>query len=168
MNDSPPDCNRDAIEGQRRMDAAHRLLEAMREPYLLRARRRLPTVRLDRGTESTDDVRDSVMLPDGLNPVCFGTAPTRLAAAGIMERIRYAQTTRPRAKARPSSLWERVNAEAIRQWLVDHPATIDIDEPTAVSIPIYVAATCEPIPALDAAMIGVPHLGPCSTARAEV
>ena len=38
MNDSPPDCNRDAIEGQRRMDAAHRLLEAMREPYLLRAR----------------------------------------------------------------------------------------------------------------------------------
>ena len=157
MNDSPPDCNRDTEEGQRRKDATHRLLEAMREPYLLRTRRRLPTVRLNRGTESKDDVRDSVTLLDGLNPVCFGAVPTRLAAAGIIKRIRYAQTTRPRAKARPSSLWELVDAEAARQWLVDHPATIDIDEPTAVPRPIDVAATCEPIPTIDAAVIDMPH-----------
>ena len=71
----------DAREGERRKLSAHAVLAARRECYILRGRRALLTALLDRGEAIADDVRFAVVLPDGIDPVCFGVVPGQLTRA---------------------------------------------------------------------------------------
>jgi hypothetical protein len=116
-----PPTNPPTAEGERRKLAAHALLSARRELYVLRGRRALLAALLDRAEATTDDVRRAVTLPDGIDPVCFGTVPGELARAGIVERARFAKTARPEAHARPVSVWRLRDRAVALAWLAAHP-----------------------------------------------
>lgn len=128
----------DRAEGRRRgralKDAAHSVLEARRELFLIQARREQLGVLLERDTElkrgkaSADDVRERLKLPANIGPVFLGAVPKPLALAGIIRRIGFVASARPEAHARPVSVWELVDAHAARQWLVDHPAPLPVNE----------------------------------------
>lgn len=137
--------------GRALMDAAHAVLEARREWFLIQARRELLAVLLERGTASADDVRERLKLPANIGPVCLGAVPKPLALAGIIRRISFVASARPEAHARPVSLWELVDAHAARQWLADHPA------PLPLTSPVDAVETCEAAPVVDAAESAANH-----------
>jgi hypothetical protein len=112
---------RDTDEGERRKLTAHALLAARRELSVLRGRRALLLRLLGAGEAIADHVRAAVELPDGIDPVCFGTVPGELARAGIIERIGFATTARPEAHARPVSIWQLADRAAALAWLAAHP-----------------------------------------------
>ena len=114
-----------AAEAERRKLCAHALLEARRELFILRGRRALLTALCDRGTATADDVRAVVELPPEVNPVCLGTVPGPLAAAGIIEADGFAKSTRPESHARPVQLWRLADRAAALAWLRDHPDRLD-------------------------------------------
>jgi hypothetical protein len=120
-------------EGHRRKDAAHAVLDARRERFLVAARRVLLIVGLERGKAFSDDWRDVVKLPAGIDPVCFGAVPKPLALAGIIRRAGFVVTSRPEAHGRPVSVWELIDRDAALQWLADHPEPPDDEDspPTA-------------------------------------
>ena len=139
------------LEGQRRKDVAHAVLEARRDRFIMPARRELFAVLLERGTASADDVRERLKLPADIGPVCLGAVPKPLALAGIIRRAGFVASTRPEAHARPVSVWELVDAHAARLWLADHPA------PTPVAMPVDAVETCEAAPVADAAESAATH-----------
>jgi len=108
-------------DGERRKRDALALLEVRRDVYLLRARRRLLTVLLDRGAATIDDVRDTIALPSDIDPKLFGAVPRLLAQLGIIRAAGFATTARVVAHARPVRVWEPVDGEAALVWLHDHP-----------------------------------------------
>ena len=107
--------------------AAHALLEARREVYILRGRRALLLRLLDAGEATADDVRDAVALPAGIDPKVFGVVPGLLAKARIIERAGYAESRRPDAHARPLSIWRLTDRVGALAWLDAHP---DRPDPT--------------------------------------
>lgn len=108
-------------EGRRRKKAALTLLEMHRERTLRSGRRALLLHLLKHGEATPDDVRAAVATPDGVDPVCFGAVPTPLAAKGIIRRLRFAESKRPDAHARPVSVWGLVDAADAIRWLQTHP-----------------------------------------------
>ena len=111
--------SRDA--GESRKLAAHVLLEAHRDRVILDARRALLFQLLDVGIATADDVRAAVELPDSVDPVCLGAVPGPLAKAGIIEPDGFAKTVRPKAHARPVTVWRLCGPSAAFQWLESHP-----------------------------------------------
>lgn len=121
----------DRAEGERRKLAAHALLTARRELYILRGRRALLAALLENGEATADDVRRRVEIPADVNPVCLGSVPGLLALAGIIRRVGFATTARPLAHARPVSAWALRDADAARAWLEAHPDRADPCGPVA-------------------------------------
>ena len=137
MNDTPktPRCddpsNAGRKEGERRRDHAHQILEARRARYILLARRAMLTALLRDGTATIDVVREAITLPDGIGPALFGPAIRGLALAGIIHRVRFERTNRPKAHAREVKLWELVDRDTAERWLAEHPPPPDDTGPVA-------------------------------------
>src|SRR5271157_771055 len=106
---SPPNKDRQAgqKEGERPKDAAHSLLEARREVYILRARRALLLRLLEAGTATADDVAESSgPVPEGIDGRFLGTVPGPLARAKIIRRTGFVASSRPSRHASTLSLWQ--------------------------------------------------------------
>lgn len=123
------------IEGERRKERKLSVLAARRELYVMRGRRALLTKLIDDDAATTDIVRDAVTLPKELDPKLFGAVPGPLAMAGIIRADGFAKTCRPKAHARPVTVWRLVDRAKAEQWLTDHPDRSD-DVP-AVSQPSH-------------------------------
>lgn len=148
---APPAGDRAAgrAEGDRRKRAALDLHAAHRSALVLSAQRALLRHALDRGSATADDVRAAVELPPGCSPKAFGAAPGPLARAGIIERVGYAETCRPIAHARPTSVWRIRDRYRAERWLVEHPdrqpeAPAPINGTAGENKEGPVAATAEP------------------------
>lgn len=111
----------DGTEGERRKAEAHALLNARRDVFILRGRRALLTALCFKGAATADDVRAAVALPPDVNPVCLGTVPGPLVAAGIIEPDGFQKSARPDAHARPVQCWILRDRVAARAWLDAHP-----------------------------------------------
>src|SRR5262245_20036950 len=72
------------IAGENAKRRALSLLEQQRAMMILRARRVLLAALLAGDTISTDNVRESVPLPPGVNPKLFGAVPSALAELKII------------------------------------------------------------------------------------
>ena len=112
----------DQGDGERRKADALALLADRRAVYVRRGQRALLTAVLATGTATADDVRDSLKLPPGIDPVCLGAVPTAL----VRGRIDLPGRLRPnspangsRAAADPSGDWR--TATRPPRWLADHP-----------------------------------------------
>jgi len=112
------DCK--TAEGERRKADAFATLDAHREVYTRRSRRALLRTLLELGEATADDVRDSVELPPGIDPKCFGSVPGPLARAGIIRAAGFTKTCRPMAHARPVTLWTLADRAAALRWLATH------------------------------------------------
>lgn len=129
------DVDRDAgrAEGRRRAKRALDGMAACRGAVVMRARRALLEALLANGTATADDVRDAIELPPEVNPVCLGAVPTALARAGIIAADGFATTCRPRAHARPLTVWRLVDREAAERWLADASA-VSATSPAAAPV----------------------------------
>jgi len=128
-------------EGQRRKAAAHQLLEDHRAGVVRNARRAMTKLVLENGSCTMDDVRDRIEVPEGINPKCLGAVPSTLARQQIIERDGFVTTRRPKAHARPVSLWRLRDAAKAKLWLARHPPW-ELDAPPQEQSPA--AATAEP------------------------
>ncbi|HVA46155.1 MAG TPA: hypothetical protein VNH11_07255 [Pirellulales bacterium] len=133
MND-----NFDVTEGARRKDDELQRLAKLRALHVNRGRRALLTALLAHGTGTADDVRAALDLPAAVNPVCLGAVAPPLAKAGIITLAGFAQTRRPKAHARPLSVWALSDRAAAEQWLADHPDQSDDDDQGAVQTTLWV------------------------------
>ena len=137
MSDTP----RPYAEGERRKLVAHAVLEATREALARNGRRALLNAVLERGQATADDVRSSINIPEGINPVCVGTLPRPLAVLRIIKAAGQRKTARPQAHARNLTVWELAGPEAAdkaRAWLANHPELPEpptADEAPAMPIP---------------------------------
>ena len=95
----------DHHERQQSQESAHGRLKVRRAHYIRLGQRALLERLLVGGTATADDVRASVQIPDGMDPVCFGVVPAPLARMGIIRRVDFATTSRAVAHARPVSVW---------------------------------------------------------------
>lgn len=120
-NATPPPEPLQSPSGEALKLSAQAFLEARRELIILRGRRALLTVLLRTGRATADDVRDTVELPEGIDPVCLGAVPGALARTGIIERIGFGPSSRADAHARPVSVWRLADRDAALAWLAVHP-----------------------------------------------
>lgn len=114
----------DPPTGQALKDAALLLLEDTRFDLIQQARIALVKHLLTNATVTMDDIRCQVQLPVGINPVCFGSVPQKLAKDGIIRRAGYANTARPLGHSRPVSVWELADREKAEEWIRDNQETI--------------------------------------------
>ena len=147
--------NTGRVEGQRRKDANHTVLDAYRKPHLVEARRVLLTVLLDRGLATADDVRDKVTLPTGVDPRCFGSAPKPFILAGIIRCVGRVASSRPVAHGRENKIWELIpfNRPAAERWLAElqpEPSAVENSTPLA-ALEALPASRREPAPIVDIA-----------------
>ena len=104
--ESAPDTNEGVAL---RDDTLNQLRE--RRPELIRACTAAALrVALDSGAVCADDVRAVVPIPDGINPKFVGCVFRDLADAGILRRDGYQPSKRPKAHARPITLWRLADA----------------------------------------------------------
>ena len=111
-------------KGERHKAGALAALERSRAFHILKARRVLLERLLSDGTATIDAVRQVVELPEGIDPKLFGSVPGSLARAKIIERDGSATTNRPKAHARPISIWRLVDRNKAEVWLRDHPVPV--------------------------------------------
>lgn len=123
------------IEGECRKERKLSVLAARRELYVTRGRRALLSKLLETGIGTMDDVRDAVPLPDGLDPKLFGAVPSGLAFAGIIVADGFRKTSRPKAHARPVTVWRLVDRAKAAQWLIDHPDRFDVGRTESPPMP---------------------------------
>lgn len=119
--DQIPRSNNRPDTGESRRDAAHALHEKYRTAYLLKARRVLLNVLLQKGTATADDVRDALTLPGWIDPKLLEAVPGALVKAKIIRESSIAKSRRPEAHARQLSVWELVDRDAVLRWLSEHP-----------------------------------------------
>lgn len=100
----------------------------LRKGVVLRARRALLTVLLERGEASADDVRAAVALPEGVNAKVFVAVPGTLAELRLIEHVGFAKTNRKTAHARPISIWRLLDRVAALTWLATHPDPEELPE----------------------------------------
>jgi hypothetical protein len=108
-------------DGESRKRKAMDNHEAHRAEIILQARRRFVSHALSHGTVTTDDARDGLSIPEGVDPVCLGAVPGGLARKGIIRRTGYIRSKRPEAHARPLSVWQLQDAGKARAWLDANP-----------------------------------------------
>lgn len=135
-----PNLEQERREGRREGEHRKRLkltvLDARREWFVLRGRRALLRCLLDAGAATMDDVRDVVTLSADIDPTLFGSVPRLLAFAGIIRADGFVKTSRPKAHARPLTVWRLVDRTKAEQWLIEHPEDADArpSEPAPSSI----------------------------------
>jgi hypothetical protein len=122
-----------AADGEVRKAEAIALLADRRAVYVRQGQRALLKALLAAGTATADDVRNSLNLPPGIDPVCLGAVPSALARAGITCRDGFVPTCRPMAHARPLSVWRLADRAAALHWLADHPDLPDPDQSDEVA-----------------------------------
>lgn len=108
-------------DGESRKRSALDNLEANRELIILQARRRFVSHALSHGVVTTDDARDGLSIPEGVDPVCLGAVPGGLARKHVVRRIGFVPSKRPEAHARPISVWELADAAKALAWLRANP-----------------------------------------------
>jgi hypothetical protein len=119
---TPKDRKAGQQEGERRKDAAHSLLEALREIYIRRARRALLLRLLEAETATADDVVESSgPAPDGIDGRFLGTVPGPLARAKIIRRTGYVPSSRPSRHASTLSIWQLDDRAGAIAWLARNP-----------------------------------------------
>ena len=110
---TPEDRKAGQEEGERRKDAAHHRLEALRDVYIRRARRALLLRLLDAGTATADDVAQRIGPTDRrIDPRWLGTVPGPLAIARIIHRVGYTKSARPIRHASVIAVWELADRAA--------------------------------------------------------
>jgi hypothetical protein len=107
-------------EGRRRKEAAVSDLEIRRSAFIRHARREFLHILLAHDLATSDDLRERLKLPEGVNPKLFGAVPGALAKAGIITQDGFARTTRPQAHGRPVAIWRLVNRQLAQEWLATH------------------------------------------------
>lgn len=113
------------LEGERRNDAAHALLEARREAWVRRGRRALLAHLITFGRGTADDVADRLgQIPADIDPRWLGTVPGRLARAEIIRAAGFEKSCRPSRHASIVTVWELVDRDAATAWLGRNP---DVD-----------------------------------------
>jgi hypothetical protein len=115
-------------EGERRKDAAHLRLEALRDVYIRRARRALLSKLLESDTATADDVAERIGPTDAsIDPRWLGTVPGLLAIAKIIRRVGYTKSARPSRNASVIGVWELADRAAALAWLARHPDLPDAE-----------------------------------------
>lgn len=96
---------------------------AAKRPVIIRRSQRALLLHLLDGhqTVCADDIRAAVACPKGINPKCFGVVPTELAKLGIITKVGFKNTRRPKGHSRPVSEWGLLDAAAAQQWLAKKP-----------------------------------------------
>jgi len=107
--------------GKERKRAELASLRERRAVFVRRGQRALLERLLQSDTATADDVRQTVELPNGLDPKLFGAVPGPLARAGIIEQAGYRATERPKAHSRPVIVWRLRDSEKALGWLAEHP-----------------------------------------------
>lgn len=92
-------------EGEARRDSALNLLRVRRANLIRQCTAAALRVAIGRGEVVADDVRALVPIPADCSPKLMGVVFRDLAAAGILRRDGYRNSTRPAAHARPISVW---------------------------------------------------------------
>ena len=161
--------NTGRVEGQRRKDANHTVLDAYRKPHLVEARRVLLTVLLDRGLAPADDVRDKVTLPSGVDPVCFGAVPKPFVRSGIIRCVGRVASSRPEAHGRENKIWKLIDRPAAERSLAEHrehpePSAVD-DSPTPAAFESLPASPRKPAAIVDIAAETSPAMLPRNFGR---
>lgn len=152
---------RNGVTGECLKEGVLARLAGYRGAVVCRAQRALLTVLLEVGSANADDMRRLVELPPGISPKCFGSAPGPLAKAGIIRADGFCKTSRPKAHARPVTVWRLNDRSKAEQWLADHPDRDDNldDSPVAQHGPLSSASpsvSTEQEPAANiAAMKGI-------------
>jgi hypothetical protein len=117
------------MEGERRRDAVHCLLEARREAYIRRARRALLHRLLEAGTATADDVAQRIgPAPEGIDRRFLGIVPGPLALARLICRIGFVPSARPSRHASILSVWTLADRAGVLAWLARNPDLPDPDE----------------------------------------
>jgi hypothetical protein len=123
--------------------------ELHHERLLLRARRALLGVLLERGSATADDIRELVALPPGVSPKVFGAVAWPLAELRIVERGEYVKSTRPEAHGRPNRQWVLRDRAAAVAWLAQHPDGLNTDKQATTAPAGGVVANPNGSPARD-------------------
>lgn len=108
-------------EGERRRDKAHDLLRSHRSAIIHQLKRAMVEAALRTGTATADDARDAVEIPAGINPKLAGLVGRDLATAGVFKAVGFVKSRRPKAHARPITVWELTRPEHGERWLIDNP-----------------------------------------------
>ena len=114
--------------GECRKQAALDHLEVCRKKIVVRGRRVILERLLAGHPATADDVQAAVKLPPGISPRCFGPVGRGLAQAGIIWADGTCKTSRPKAHARPVTVWRLADRSKAEQWLADHPDSADDDD----------------------------------------
>lgn len=111
-----------ADEGEARNRDALERFRVRQRAYLRSCQRLLLDVLLVRGEGTTDDVRERLPLPSGINPKTIGAIPGELVDVGIIfDSGRVEKSRRPEAHARKITVWQLADRRAAQQWLDEHP-----------------------------------------------
>jgi hypothetical protein len=117
------------MEGERRKDAAHNILETRRDVLIRRARRALLARILTAGTATADDVAEHVEPPpDDVDPRFLGAVPRPLARVGIIRAAAYTKSSRPSRHSSVLTVWELADRVAAMDWLGHNP-DLPVPEP---------------------------------------
>lgn len=118
------------IEGRKRRDEAHHLLELKLQRTIRNARRRLLEIALRDGIATTDDVRTSLEIPHGLDWKFLGAVPRALSKHGLIRHAGYRESRIKENHARPIATWEIVERETALAWLAENPELVIADGDT--------------------------------------
>ncbi len=96
---------------------------------LCRARRALLRRLLDDGPATVEAVRDSVPVPEGVNPNVCGAVPGPLARRRVIQRVGFAKARRLERHAGVLAVWSVAGRGRAEAWLREHPEPRDLAHP---------------------------------------
>ncbi len=96
----------DDTEGLFRKQLAFDLFKQHRAELVRRAVRIMAQIATERGTVTTDDVREMMSIPSNVNPKWLGVVPVILARKGILRHAGYVKSRRAKAHGREIKVWE--------------------------------------------------------------
>jgi hypothetical protein len=101
-----------------------------RRGIFVRGQRALLNLLLDQDSDTIDDARDLVEVPDGINPKLFDAVPGPVVEAVRIAAAVHVRSRRRKARARPALRWLLVDVGAALDWLTDHPKLVAPGQPT--------------------------------------
>lgn len=113
-------------------DQALDLAKQFKASYVRRACRiMLERALANEGRITTDFVRDSMSIREGIGWRWLGAVPKQLAKAGLLTAGGYEQSSIIRNHARPVGVWYLTDRHRARLWLAENPELPDPPEPPA-------------------------------------